>query len=364
MNAQLPIELSFVVPLFNEELVFAELIERLKATMRLADFSCEVILVDDGSTDRTRELIRELCIADQRFTGVLLSRNFGHQRAVSAGLDHARGKTVGVIDGDLQDPPELLLDFHTKLLEGYGVVYAVRQNRKEGLPKRFCYWAFYRLLKKLSMIDIPLDSGDFCLMSRAVVDQIRAMPERHRFIRGMRSWVGYRQTGFAYDRHERKAGSSKYTISKLIMLAIDGLFTFSETPLRVATMIGGCIASMAMLWGVYILGWRLVTDAPIPGFATMSCGMFFLGGVQLICIGILGEYVARIHNEVKGRPLYVVESVVTRAANQAVNAERMEISILESLSEVQEAYDSAQDCEVAGETFSRVDTRVEFTRGF
>ncbi len=309
MSSPSGITLSLVVPLFNETEVFDRLVSRLQSTMDRASFRCEAVLVDDGSTDGTREAVQKICQQDPRFRGLLLSRNFGHQRAVSAGLDYARGQAVGVLDGDLQDPPELLLDFHKKLAEGYGVVYAIREKRKEGVVKRFCYWAFYRLLRKLAAIEIPLDSGDFCLMSRAVVDQIRLMPERHRFIRGMRSWVGFRQTGMSYERHERQAGCSKYTLSKLVLLAIDGLLTFSEIPLRLATFLGSAVAALSILWGVYLMAWRWFATADIPGFATVACGMFFLGGVQLIGMGILGEYIARIHNEVKGRPIYIVERV-------------------------------------------------------
>ncbi len=269
------------------------------------------MLIDDGSSDETAELIRQACLADSRFRGVLLSRNFGHQRAVSAGLDHARGQAIGVLDGDLQDPPELLLDFHRKLSEGYDVVYAVRKNRKEGPVKRLCYWAFYRLLRSLATIEIPLDSGDFCLMSRRVVDRIRALPERHRFVRGLRSWVGFKQVAMEYDRCERQAGESKYTFSKLLLLALDGLFTFSEVPLRLATISGSLIAGVSFLYGAYVIGWRLLDASfALPGFATISCGMFFLGGIQLLCLGILGEYVARVHNEVKARPIYIVDQVI------------------------------------------------------
>jgi glycosyltransferase involved in cell wall biosynthesis len=303
------IEISFVVPLYNEQEVFDTLVQRLVQTLAAAPFSCEVILVDDGSTDGTRARIERICDEDPRFRGVLLSRNFGHQRAVSAGLDHARGSCVGILDGDLQDPPETLLEFHRKLLEeDYDVVYGVRQRRKEWLLKRFCYWAFYRLLRRMATIDIPLDAGDFCLMRRRVVDSIANMPERHRFLRGMRSWVGMRQVGVEYDRPARAAGTPKYSFSKLMLLAVDGLLTFSEAPLRIATWFGALVAAAAFGWSVYIVCWRLFGDASeLAGFATLACGMFFLGGIQLICLGILGEYVARVHNEVKGRPIYIVD---------------------------------------------------------
>lgn len=307
-----PVELSIVIPLYNEEDVFDDLAARMQATLDMAGFPCEVVLVDDGSIDGTREKIETLCAVDQRFRAILLSRNFGHQSAISAGLDHVRGLSVGILDGDLQDPPETLLEFYQKLREGYDVVYAVRRRRQENLLKQFCYWAFYRLLRRVATIDIPLDSGDFCLMSRRVVRQIQDMPERHRFIRGMRSWVGFRQTAMPYDRDSRRKGQTKYTLSKLVLLAVDGLVTFSEVPLRLATLLGTVIAIFSFGYGAYILFWRLLTSDPssVPGFATVACAIFFLGGIQLICLGILGEYVARIHNEVKGRPVYIVDSLV------------------------------------------------------
>lgn len=307
------VELSFVVPLYNEASVFSELQARLTKTMDEAPFDCETILIDDGSHDGTPDLMEAASRQDSRFRGVVLSRNFGHQRAVTAGLDHARGNAVGVLDGDLQDPPELLLKFHTKLAQGYDVVYAVRKNRKEGPIKRFCYWAFYRLLRRLATIQIPLDAGDFCLMSRRVVDHIRALPERHRFVRGLRSWVGFKQIAMEYDRCERRAGESKYTFSKLTLLALDGLFTFSETPLRLATVFGALVATLSFVYAAYVVSWRLLDASfALPGFATISCGMFFLGGIQLFCLGILGEYVARVHNEVKGRPIYIVDRIITQ----------------------------------------------------
>ncbi len=305
------VELTFVIPLYNEEEVFDVLIQRMRSTMETAIFPCEVILVDDGSSDGTREKIESLCSVDHRFRALLLSRNFGHQRAVSAGLDHVRGRYVGILDGDLQDPPEILLEFHRKIQQGYDLVYAVRKRRKENLLKRGCYWTFYRLLRCIANIDIPLDSGDFCLLSERVVREIQAMPEHHRFLRGMRSWVGFRQIGVPYNREHRAAGKSKYSISKLFLLALDGLLTFSEAPLRLATLTGLIVATLSFLWALYVLVWRLFNDnSELQGFATIACGMFFLGGIQLICMGILGEYIARIHNEVKRRPVYIVDRCI------------------------------------------------------
>ena len=305
------IELSFVVPLYNEQAVVQDLFLRLQDTMDAAEFACEVILIDDGNRDETFTAIESACQQDQRFRAILLSRNFGHQAAVSAGLQHTSGRSVGILDGDLQDPPETLLDFHKKLGEGFDVVYAIRKSRTENFVKRFCYWLFYRTLRRLASIDIALDAGDYCIMSERVVRQINAMPERHRFIRGMRSWVGFRQTGVAYDRQPRFKGRSKYTLPKLLLLATDGLLTFSETPLRIATAIGALVATGSFIWSIYIVLWRLFGDASeLAGFATLACAMFLLGGIQLLCLGILGEYVARIHNEVKGRPVFIVDRLV------------------------------------------------------
>ncbi len=301
--------LSLVIPLFNEAAIFDQLKRRLLDVLPLLPTPTEVILVNDGSSDATGALIRELCHQDAHFVGVHLTRNFGHQMAVCAGLDLARGDAVAVLDGDLQDPPEILPAFYAKLQEGYDVVYAIRQRRKEILPKRLMYWLFYRLLAALTPIDIPLDSGDFSIMSRRVVEALKTMPERRRFVRGMRSYVGFRQTGLVYERRERAGGQPKYTLRKLLLLAADGIFTFSEIPLRLATMVGLCTAGLSILYGVILLILRIFNDYTLPGFATLAIGLFFLGGVQLICLGILGEYIGRIHHEVKQRPPYIIEHV-------------------------------------------------------
>jgi dolichol-phosphate mannosyltransferase len=303
------VKLSLVIPIFNEAAVFDLLIRRLREVLPLLPTPTEVILVNDGSSDSTGALIRELCRQDEHFVGVHLTRNFGHQMAVCAGLDLARGEAVAVLDGDLQDPPEILPKFYAKLQEGYDVVYAIRQQRKETLPKRLMYWLFYRLLAALTPIEIPLDSGDFSIMSRRVVEALKTMPERRRFVRGMRSYVGFRQTGVAYERQERAGGQSKYTFRKLLLLATDGIFTFSEIPLRLATMAGLFTAGLSILYGVILLILRIFNDFDLPGFATLAIGLFFLGGVQLICLGILGEYIGRIHHEVKQRPPYIIERV-------------------------------------------------------
>ncbi|MDP3541412.1 MAG: glycosyltransferase family 2 protein [Elusimicrobiota bacterium] len=305
-------ELTLVIPLYNESEVLPQLLARLDAALPKLGADTEVILVDDGSGDGTAELIDRACRERPWCRGVMLSRNFGHQIAVTAGMQHARGRAVAILDGDLQDPPEVVAEFHAKLKEGYDVVYAVRRQRKEGILKRAAYALFYRLMRALSTIPIPLDSGDFCVMSRRVVDRINAMPERHRFVRGLRSWVGYRQTGHEYPRSARAAGESKYGFSKLLKLAFDGIFTFSEAPLQWSMQFGFLVSAVSFAWGAYIVLWRLFVPGAtsLPGWATLTVGMFFLGGVQLFSIGILGEYVGRIHNEVKGRPLFIVERTV------------------------------------------------------
>jgi len=304
-------ELSLVIPLYNEEQVFPRLRSRLVDALPTLPDNTEIIFVNDGSSDRTRELVEQAAAEDPRIIGIHFSRNFGHQQAVSAGMQASSGDAVAVLDGDLQDPPEVLAQFLAKLNEGWDVVYAIRERRKENVFKRACYGGFYRLLAMLTPIHIPLDSGDFGMVSRRVVDQLNAMPEQHRFIRGMRSYVGFRQTGLAYERDARADGVSKYSWRKLMGLAADGIFTFSALPLRLASFAGFLIASLAFLYAIYVIIWKLISDegTEINGFAALAVGVFFLGGIQLICLGILGEYVGRIHNEVKRRPSYVVDEI-------------------------------------------------------
>ncbi|HVT81603.1 MAG TPA: glycosyltransferase family 2 protein [Phycisphaerae bacterium] len=305
-------DLSLVIPLLNEQDVFPQLIERLDNLLQKLGLRAEVLLIDDGSTDQTPALIKDICTKNPAFKGVILSRNFGHQLAVTAGMMHARGTAVAILDGDLQDPPEVISEFYLKLQQGFDVVYAVRQERKENILKRFAYAAFYRVMRHLATIPIPLDSGDFCIMSRRVVDEVNAMRERHRFIRGLRSWVGFRQTAHPYPRAARHAGTSKYSFTKLLRLAFDGIFTFSELPLQWSAQFGLVVALAAVAYAVFIVVWRLFSNQAsnaTSGFATLAVGLFFIGGVQLISIGILGQYIGRIHNEVKNRPLFIVESL-------------------------------------------------------
>jgi dolichol-phosphate mannosyltransferase len=248
---------------------------------------------------------------------VRFSRNFGHQTAVSAGIARAGGAALIVMDADLQDPPEELHRFLAKWREGYDVVYGLRRKRKEGPLKRLCYHLFYRILAGTASQPIPTDSGDFCLMDRKVVDLLNAMPERNRFVRGLRAWVGFRQIGIEYARDARQAGEPKYTLTKLVRLAVDGLLSFSTVPLRLATYLGLVVSAIAFLGAVFTLVQRLFADwfariglAPVPGFATIVIAILFLGGVQLICLGIMGEYIGRIYDEVKGRPSWIVRQTL------------------------------------------------------
>jgi dolichol-phosphate mannosyltransferase len=265
-----------------------------------------VLFVNDGSRDRSGEMLRGFHRRDARLKSIVLSRNFGHQVAISCGLDFARGRGVIVMDGDLQDPPEVLPELVEKWREGWDVVYAVRQRRKENLFKRAAYKAFYWLLRRVSYLDIPLDSGDFSLIDRRVVDLLKSMPERNRFVRGLRTWVGLRQTGFEYARHARYAGESKYSFAKLVRLAFDGLVSYSFVPLRVVSNVGMLVSLTALAYMTYLLVARLFGDRTIQGWTSTVVIVLFLGGIQLLSLGIIGEYIGRIFDEVKQRPHYVV----------------------------------------------------------
>ena len=307
-----PIEFSIVIPIYNEEENIPELHRRLTEVMIDLEEPYELVFVDDGSRDRSLDLLRERQTRDPCVRVVSLARNFGHQRAVSAGLDHAYGSAVIVIDGDLQDPPEVIPQFVDKWQEGYQVVYAIREKRKEHVLKRMVYHSFYLLLRSVSRVDIPLEAGDFCLMDRCVVDVLISLPERNRFVRGLRSWVGFRQVGLAYERDARFAGKTKYTFRKLAGLALDGLISFSCLPLRLATMLGFAVSALSLLAAAYYLIKGLTSGLQPPGFATLVVLLLFLGGVQLITIGVVGEYIGHVLEEVKGRPTYVVQHVSER----------------------------------------------------
>jgi polyisoprenyl-phosphate glycosyltransferase len=282
---------------------------RLISVIEQLDGEAELILIDDGSHDRSLNMLRELHHRDNRVRYLSFARNFGHQIAVTAGLNFVQGRVAIVIDADLQDPPELILEMIDKWRQGYQVVYAQRLSRKkESWLKRFTAYAFYRIFRRLADVDIPPDTGDFCLMDRQVVDVLNEMPERNRYIRGLRAWVGFRQTAIYFEREARFAGEVKYTFTKSWALAVDGIMSLSKVPLRLATYLGLISAATALLMIMLVLYWRLFDPAtPLIGFTLITISIFFLGSVQLICIGILGEYIGRIYEEVKGRPIYTLK---------------------------------------------------------
>lgn len=313
--------ISIVIPIFNEEENITNLYNRLTAAAPSYKEDYELVLVDDGSSDSSLTMMRVLAEKDSHVRVVKLSRNFGHQPAISAGIKLAKGDAIIIMDGDLQDPPEELHRFLDKWREGYEVVYAVRTKRKEGFFKRFAYSSFYKLLAWISDIEIPLDSGDFCVMDRKVVNVlVHEMPEQIRFVRGMRAYAGFKQVGVTYERAERAAGEVKYTFKKLMKLALDGLFGFSSFPLRLATYMGFIISIPSFIIGIFfmlhrMIGFKVFGHAPeeTPGTASLAVGLYFLGGVILIILGILGEYIGRIYIEVKRRPFFVVDEVIEKS---------------------------------------------------
>jgi dolichol-phosphate mannosyltransferase len=314
--------LSVIVPLYNEELVIRQMVEALTAVLAGGRIDYEIILVNDGSVDRTLPMAKELCRKDGRLRLISFSRNFGHQIAITAGMDKARGQAVAVIDADLQDPPEVLLQMLEKWREGYHVVYGVRKARKgETAFKLFTAAMFYRILRAMTPVDIPADTGDFRLMDRRVVEQLRQMRERSRFVRGMVSWVGFKQGKIEYIRESRRLGETKYPFKKMLKFAVDGMLSFSQMPLRISSALGlGCalIAFVFMVYGFVVK--YFYPETAIQGWASIFVASLFLGGVQLMSIGILGEYIGRMYDEIKGRPLYIIEEEMNFAVSKAMEA--------------------------------------------
>ncbi|NOZ49300.1 MAG: glycosyltransferase family 2 protein [Chloroflexi bacterium] len=303
--------ISIVAPAYNEEAILPELYRRTCQTLDALDLSWELVLVNDGSTDRSFEIMQELHAQDARVCIVNFSRNFGHQIAITAGADYARGDAVVIIDADLQDPPSLIADMVEQWRQGYEVVYAVRKQRQgETWFKLFTARLFYRLINRITGFQIPLDTGDFRLMDRKVVDTLRRMREYHRFMRGLSVWVGFRQTGVEYVRQERYAGETKYPLSKMLRFALDGITSFSHLPLQLATYLGFIIAGISVLGIIVAIILRVSGSQAFYGQASTLVAVLFLGGIQLISLGIIGEYLGRIYNEVKRRPLYVVRDVI------------------------------------------------------
>jgi glycosyltransferase involved in cell wall biosynthesis len=321
--------ISVVVPLFNEEGNVAELVGRIGSVLARIlpppdDY--EIIAVNDGSRDGTLAELRAARYREPHLVIVDLSRNFGHQVAATAGLDASRGDAVVLIDGDLQDPPELIGAFLTKWREGYDVVYATRRARRgEGFFKLFTARLFYRTIRRLTNVAIPLDTGDFRLMSRRVVDALAQTREKHRFLRGLVSWVGYNQIGIEYEREARHSGKTKYPLSKMLGFAIDGITSFSEIPLRFATYLGFFVSVVAFVYAAFVLVLKLF-GLNEPGYTSMMSAILFLGGVQLITIGIAGEYLGRIYDQVKERPLYFLSSIERGAPLEAASGATVDVA--------------------------------------
>lgn len=306
-------EVSIVIPIYNESDVLPQLIERLNTLIDTLSLKVEVILVDDGSIDNTPTLLQQLALFDARYNCVFLARNYGHQIALSAGISEARAtEAIFIIDGDLQDPPELLPKFYDLYKQGYDVVYAIRKKRKEHVFKRLSYYLFYRILNKISYINIPLDSGDFSLISRRVADVLNKMPEESRFIRGMRTWIGFKQIGLEYERNARAAGNPKFTLGKLIKLAYNGIFNFSELPIKFISMLGVSAISISLVYLIYTILKKIIYGTVPEGFTALLFTIILFSGVQLITLGIIGEYVLRIFFQVKGRPLYIIKKRIIR----------------------------------------------------
>ena len=302
-------ELSVIIPIYNEEANIGELHRRLLSVLEPMALpgGFELVFVNDGSHDQSLSLLLALAARDERVRYIDLSRNFGHQIAVTAGLDRAAGEAVVIIDADLQDPPELIPLLYDKMRTGFEVVYAKRRSRQgESAAKRLTARLFYRLLARITSISIPVDTGDFRIISRKVVEGLRLMPEQNKFIRGQISWIGYRQTFLEYDRAERAGGETGYTYRKMIRLALDGITAFSDVPLKAATLSGFAVSGIAFLVGLYTLYSRFITRDYQPGWPSLMVSILFLGGVQLISVGIIGEYIARLSANVRQRPLYLV----------------------------------------------------------
>ena len=323
-------DLCIVVPAHNEERNLPILHAELSEELGKADIRFELLLVDDGSRDRTAEVMRQLVDAHDNVRALVLSRNFGHQAAVSIGLQHASGRSVAVMDADLQDRPSSVVALYRAWQAGADVAYAVRRSRRENIFKRTAYRAFYRILARLANIPVQLDSGDFCVMDRAFVDRLNALPERLRFVRGLRAWVGGKQVAVPVDRDARREGEPQYTFVKLLRLAFDGIVSFSDAPLRFASIAGAAVSAFAFLAGIVVLAWHFLGLLPTgAGVATIALSVLFLGGIQLLTIGILGEYIGRIFQEVKARPVAIVGEIIshdgtaTDATSQANEGDRV-----------------------------------------
>ncbi len=302
------VEFSVIIPIYNEELNIPNLLTRLRPVIERTGMSYELLFVNDGSRDNSLQLIKALALADPHVRYIDFSRNFGHQVAVTAGIDHCKGDIIAIIDADLQDPPELIEEMIALIKQGYQNVYAKRRSRKDkNVLKKASYKVFYRLLARISNVEVPLDTGDFRVMTRKVAEVLKNMPEQHKFLRGQIAWLGFKQTFVEYDRDVRAAGEPGYTYKKLFRLAFDGITGFSNVPLRIATIMGFVVSGISLLFILYALFGYFFFKTDMPrGWTSLMIAISFIGGVQLICIGIIGEYISRLQTDIRNRPLYIV----------------------------------------------------------
>ncbi|MDO1446017.1 glycosyltransferase family 2 protein [Rhodocytophaga aerolata] len=301
------IDMTVVLPIYNEEANINTLYDRLTIILKKMQLTYELLFVNDGSTDQSLKIIKSLAMHDTQVKYLDFSRNFGHQIAVTAGLNTAKGKTVTIIDADLQDPPELIPNMYEKIMEGWNVVYARRRNRKgEGILKKITAKLFYRLLTKVTSVPIPLDTGDFRIIDKKIIQVLKNMPEQSKFLRGQISWIGFKQTFVEYDRDPRYGGKTGYTYRKMIRFALDGITAFSNIPLKIASLAGFIVSGISFLLILYSLYGRFILKNYAPGWASIMISVLFLGGIQLICLGIIGEYISRMNINIRNRPLYIV----------------------------------------------------------
>lgn len=303
-------KISIIVPIYNSLKFMRNLLDAIDKQRQISNWDLELILIDDGSKDNSYSKIVELTNTFKYIKGIKLSKNFGHQIAVKTGLSYCTGDYIAIIDDDLQDPPSLLPDFFAQLDNGYDVAYGVRKKRKESFIKKISYNSFYRILKSLSDTDIPLDSGDFCVMKKIVVDNMLKLQEKNPFLRGIRAWVGFKQIGVEYERSARLEGESGYTLKKLLKIAMDGIFSFSSVPIRTITILGVIGFSFAIFYSLYIIVQYFFNGIPVQGFATLAIIISFFSSLTLICLGIIGEYIVRIYDEVRNRPYVIIEQTI------------------------------------------------------
>ena len=303
-------KISIIVPIYNLSKFMRNLLDAIEKQRQISNWDLELILIDDGSKDDSYSKIVELANTFKYIKGIKLSKNFGHQIAVKTGLSYCTGDYIAIIDDDLQDPPSLLPDFFAQLDNGYDVAYGVRKKRKESFIKKISYNSFYRILKSLSDTDIPLDSGDFCVMKKIVVDNMLKLQEKNPFFRGIRAWVGFKQIGVEYERSARLEGESGYTLKKLLKIAMDGIFSFSSVPIRTITILGVIGFLFAIFYSLYIIVQYFFNGIPVQGFATLAIIISFFSSLTLICLGIIGEYIVRIYDEVRNRPYVIIEQTI------------------------------------------------------